>query len=82
MARFQLTSAIVVGAVRIRAGKTIADSQANAQPGDAVWTGLNAGTMIAGMVPLDASATTMKNASPYASLAAATAISGVDSIDV
>ena len=84
IARFMLQRAFVFGLqqVRVRAGRVLADSQANAQAGDAVWTGLNSATLPAGAVPLDASATTMWNASPWAGTAAQTVILGVDSVDV
>lgn len=81
MARFRLVRAFHFGAVRLAGGRTIADSQANALPGDTVWTGLTSATVGAGFVPLDASATTMKNASSFASVPVSATISGVDSID-
>jgi hypothetical protein len=81
MARFNLTAAHVFGATRVKAGRNIADTQGNAQPGDFVFTGLSSSTVTADMVPLDGAATTMKNASRYASVAAKSYITGVDSID-
>src|SRR5215471_3890002 len=81
MARFQLTQALVVGQVRLKAGRTIADSAGAAQPGDFIWTGLNSNTVHGGMTPLDASASTMKAASKYASEPPASSISGAASID-
>jgi hypothetical protein len=81
MARFMLTRSFHFGSTHVRAGKTIADSQGNAQGSDIVWTGMTAATLPAGFEPLDASATTMKNASKWASRAADTWISGADSVD-
>jgi hypothetical protein len=66
MARFKLTQAFHFSQYRVRAGGTIADSPANAQAGDAVYTGLTSATLPSGCVPLDASATTMFNASRWA----------------
>jgi hypothetical protein len=81
MARFRMTQAFHFGSVRVKAGGTIADSAANSQSGDAVWTGLVAATVPKGAVALDASATTMYGSSPWASVAAWGAPSGRDSID-
>ena len=80
MARFRLTQAVVVGQFRWSAGDTVADSQANAQPGDHVWVGLNSATMVEGMTPLDSSATSMRAASNYANVPVRNVIYGVDSI--
>jgi hypothetical protein len=80
VARFQLTAAVVVGAYRWNAGDTVADSQANAQSGDHVWVGLNSATMIEGMTPLDASATSMRAASQWANVPLRNVIFGVDSV--
>jgi hypothetical protein len=84
MARFQLTSALYVDAVgvgRVRAGKIICDSVANSQPGDVIWTGLNASSLPRGATPLDASANSMRAASPWAGLPVANVCFGVDSVD-
>jgi hypothetical protein len=81
MARFQVLEAFHFGDKRVRAGKTIADSNANAQAGDAVWTGMNSNNIREFFIPLDASATTMKSASKYANAPAATSITGVMSVD-
>jgi hypothetical protein len=81
MARFQLTQAVHVGDKRFRAGSAVADTQGNALPGDKVWVGLNSATMIEGMTPLDASATTMKAASRFASVAPRLWITGCESVD-
>ena len=81
MARFQLTQTLVVGQNRLKAGRTIAGSAGAASPGDFVWTGLNSNTAHACMTPLDASATTMKAASRFASVVPASTITGVESID-
>jgi hypothetical protein len=80
MARFKLTQAFHFQQYRVKAGGTIADSAANSVAGDAVWTGLNSNTLPPGAVPLDGSATTMKNASRFASEIPG-APSGRDSID-
>jgi hypothetical protein len=80
MARFRLTQALIVGQFRWSAGNTVADSQANAQPGDIVWTGLSSTTMIEGMTPLDSSATSMRAASQWANVPLRNVIYGVDSI--
>jgi hypothetical protein len=78
MARFMTTRAVHFGSTRVRAGKTIADSQ---QPGDVVWTGLTSATLPQGFNPLDASATTMKSQSKWGTALADTTITGADSID-
>jgi hypothetical protein len=82
MARFRLTKAFQAGQYHLHAGQTLADSAANAQPGDAVWTGLNSSTMGSGFTPLDASANTMKaGSSKFASESTLVSITGRDSID-
>jgi hypothetical protein len=81
MARFQLTAAFQTAQVRYRAGTILADSQGNAQPGDKVWTGMSAATLIADMVPIDGAATTMRNASKYAAVSPRGWITGAESID-
>jgi hypothetical protein len=84
IARFQTTSAFYVdsaGLGRVRAGKFVADSQANAQPGDMIWLGLNSVSLPRGMTPLDPSAVTMRNASQWAGLPVANVCFGVDSVD-
>ena len=80
MARFRLTQAVPVGQFRWSAGDTVADSQANAQPGDHVWIGLNSATMAEGMTPLDASATSVRAASAWANVPLRNVIYGVDSV--
>jgi len=80
MARFRLTQAVPLGQFRWTAGDTVADSQANAQPGDHVWVGLTSATMVEGMTPLDASATSMRAASQWANVPLRNVIYGVDSI--
>jgi hypothetical protein len=84
MARFRSTQSFYVdgaGVGRVRGGRTVADSQANAQPGDVVWTGLNSQNLPAGMIPLDGLASAMKAASMWANEPAATVILGVHSVD-
>jgi hypothetical protein len=80
MARFRMTQAFHFGSVRVKAGGTLADSQANAVAGDAVYTGLNANSVPYGAVPLDGSATTMFNASRWAGTSPGQP-TGVSSID-
>jgi hypothetical protein len=68
MARFQTTSAFyadAVGVGRVRAGKFVADSAANALPGDVVWSGLNSVSLPRGFTPLDSLANTMRAASRW-----------------
>jgi hypothetical protein len=79
MARFMMTRKFHYGSVVVAAGKTLADSAANAQPGDFVYTALNSGNVPAGAIALDASATSMLNASRWAGVAWG-APSGVDSV--
>jgi hypothetical protein len=84
MARFRTTSAFYVdsaGVGRVRAGRTVADSQANAVAGDVVWPGLNSVSLPRGMTPLDTSAQTMRDASQWAGLPVANVCFGVDSVD-
>jgi len=78
--RFKLQQAFHFGSVRVPAGGTIADSQANAVGKDHVFTGLNANTIPYGAVPLDGSATTAFNASRWAGTSPPQP-SGVQSID-
>ena len=66
MARFGSTVAFVIGHTKYRAGTTYADTSVNALPGDVVWVGLSSSKMSPGLIPLDGSATSMKNASVYA----------------
>jgi hypothetical protein len=80
MARFKMQAAFHFQDKRVKAGGTLADSLANAQAGDVVWTGLTAATVPAGAVPLDGAATTMFNASRWAGTTWG-APSGRDSID-
>jgi hypothetical protein len=81
MARFTLTSCHVFpGGAVIKAGRSIADSVANAVGNDYVVSGLSSSTVTPGMVPLDGAATSMKAASPSANTPAP-AISGRASID-
>jgi hypothetical protein len=81
MARFYLMSAHVYGAVRLKAGTTIADTAGNALPGDKVITTLSSTTVTPAMKPLDASATSMMNASPYSPSSVPCTITGAASID-
>jgi hypothetical protein len=57
MSRFWLSAACSAGPYRFRAGTTLADSTANALPGDKINATLCA-TPFAGMMPLDAAAVT------------------------
>jgi hypothetical protein len=70
-----------VGVGRVRAGKTVADSAANALPGDTVWQGLNSQSLPAGFTPLDGAATSMRNASQWANTPIANVCLGGDSVD-
>jgi hypothetical protein len=81
MARFYLMSAHVFGAVRLKAGSTIADTVGNAQPGDKVVTTLSSATVTQSMKPLDAAATSMMNASAYSPSSVPCTITGAASID-
>jgi hypothetical protein len=81
MARFRLSEAFHHGSFRWRAGQVMVDSQANALPGDHVWTGMSSSTITAAFQPIDGLAVTMRNASPYASVPAASTVSGVNSVD-
>jgi hypothetical protein len=80
MARFRCNQAVHFGSTRIQAGKTIADTQANAQVGDVVFPGLSSQSLPPGCVPLDGGGTTMKNASPLVNEPIRSWITGADSI--
>jgi hypothetical protein len=84
MARFRTTQSFycdAVGVGRVRAGRTVSDSQSAALPGDVVWSGLNSQSLPAGFIPLDGAASAMKAASMWAGEPAATVILGVHSVD-
>jgi hypothetical protein len=84
MARFRTTSAFysdAVGVGRVRAGRTVADSAANAQLGDVVWVGLNAQSLPAGFTPLEGSADAMRAASQWRNTPVANVCLGSDSVD-
>jgi hypothetical protein len=84
MARFRTTQSFYVDAVgvgRVRGGRTVSDSQSAALPGDVVWSGLNANSLPAGMVPLDASASAMLASSRWAGVPVAATVLGCDSVD-
>ena len=66
MARFGSTVAFVVEGKRHKAGTTYCDTKANQIGTDIIWTGLSSAKMSPGLVPLDGSATSMKNASVFA----------------
>jgi hypothetical protein len=80
MARFRLMKAIATGALRFHAGEVVTDTIPSAVPTDRHWPTLTAATMASGMVPLDASATTMKAASAWANEVLPATVLGVDSI--
>lgn len=83
MARFRTSAAFysdAVGVGRVGAGRTVADSQANAVAGDVIWTGLTSASLPQGMIPLDGAATTMKAASPWANTPLSATILGADSV--
>ena len=81
MARFRTTSAFWSGQQRVPAGKTVADSQADALPGDFVWPQLTAASLPAGFTPLDSSAQSMRAASQWANTPIANVCLGSDSVD-
>jgi hypothetical protein len=66
MARMRLQQAAVLDHIKRKVGQTVADTPGNAQAGDIVWTSLSAATWAPYMIALDASATTMMNASRFA----------------
>jgi hypothetical protein len=72
--------AIASGALRFHAGEVVTDTIPLTVPTDRHWPTLTSATMASGMVPLDASATTMKAASPWANEVLPATILGVDSI--
>ena len=80
MARFRLMKAIATGALKFSAGDVVADTIPLTVPTDRHWPTLTAATMASGMIPLDASATSMKSASVWASEVLPATILGVDSI--
>jgi len=83
MARFRVMSAFyadAVGVGRVSAGRVVADSQGNALAGDIVWNGLNAQSLPAGFMPLDASAQSMRSSSRWATTPISATILGVDSV--
>ena len=84
MARFRTTASFyadAIGVGKVRAGKTVADSVANALAGDVVWVGLNSVSLPAGFTRLDASADVMRAASRWAGVPVGIACYGVDSVD-
>jgi hypothetical protein len=81
MARFRAQGAFVVNHIRYKAGQTFADTVGNAQAGDVVWAAVGSSSgMSPLLVPLDASATTVKNASRFANEPVPCTITGVNSI--
>jgi len=84
MARFRTTQSFyadAVGVGKVRAGRTICDSQSAAQPGDVVWNGLNAQSLPQGCIPLDGPANAMLASSRWAGVPVAATILGSDSVD-
>ena len=83
MSRFVLTAACAAGAFHFRAGDKLADSIANALPGDKINAALCA-TPFAGMVPLDAAAVSALAAVGINTSIGAliVPVTGVSSIDV
>ena len=79
--RFYLMAAHFFGSVRYKAGTTIADTVGNALPGDKVVTTLSSATITPTMRPLDGSATTAMNASPYSPANVPCTITGASSVD-
>jgi len=80
MARFRLTQSIFVGQTKYHGGEVVTDLSPPSVAGDRVWLGLTFATMAPGMVPLDASATTMKATSAFANENVPNVILGVHSI--
>jgi hypothetical protein len=80
MARFQLRAAHFYKDRHLKAGTNIADTVGNALAGDFVWVGLSSSTLTIDMAPLDAAATSMRNASAYANIGPSATITGVSSI--
>jgi hypothetical protein len=69
MARFGSTVAFVIGHRKYRAGTIYADTIGNALAGDVVWASVgSSGAMSPGLIPLDASATTIMNGSRFAGI--------------
>jgi hypothetical protein len=84
MAGFKTTQAFyadAVGVGRVKAGRTICDSQASALAGDVVWPGLNSQSLPAGCIPLDSSATAMLSGSRWAGVPVSATILSSDSVD-
>ena len=79
MARFRLMKAIATGALRFHAGEVVTDTIPLTVAGDRHWPTLTAATMASGMVPLDASASSMKAASQWANEVLPATVLGVDS---
>ena len=76
MARFRTMVAFYVDAVgvgRVRAGRTVSDSQVGALPGDVIWPGAVAGP---GLQPIDATGQSINDG-----IVRSATILGVDSID-
>jgi hypothetical protein len=63
MARFRLVTTHVFGSVQVRAGTVVADSVANALPGDFVWSAMSPSALSPEMTPLDGAAINMRAAS-------------------
>jgi hypothetical protein len=86
MANFRLTAAHELSLApgrrqRFKAGTIISDG-VSPQAGAVIWSGLNAAAVSKDMEPLDAGATTMKNASQHAGVGVRTTwYSGADSVD-
>jgi len=72
--------AIGTGSLRFSAGDVVTDAIPLTVPTDRHWPGLTAAKMHSGMVPLDASASSMKAASVWANEALPATVLGVDSI--
>jgi len=82
MARWQGLAAFVIGNRKYKAGQTYADTTGNAQAGDVVYAPFGtAGGISPMLVPLDASATSLKNASRFAGQAVPCTITGANSIE-
>jgi len=80
MARFRVQKAFSTAQERFYAGQVVTDTIPLTVVSDRYWSGLSAATLPSGLIPLDASATSMKNASAWAGEVLPATILGVDSI--
>jgi len=82
MARWQGLAAFVIGHKSYKAGTKYADTVGNAVAGDVVYAPFGTSAGISPLLnPLDGAATTLRNASRFASTPIPCTITGVNSID-